>query len=104
KLLDPVFPGSAPVDVAFSTRGIRYPHCVVRGPRSIDPAEARAPNIQSEILMPETEPAELGFEVLLLAELFHHPPVTFTPDSHCAPKELQCDPLLLLLHCTNVTF
>src|SRR5439155_15523949 len=89
KQLDPVFARTTPVDVALPRGDVRYPDRVVGCPHSIDPAEACTPNIQREVFMPEPETAQLRLEVLLLAELFHDPTVTFAADSHCGPDEHQ---------------
>jgi hypothetical protein len=35
--------------------------------------------------MPETEAAQLGFEVLLFPYLLHHPSIAFAADGHRAP-------------------
>jgi hypothetical protein len=89
KLLDPASLGPPSRCVAFPGGSIRYPNRVVGRPGSIDPIEACTPYIQGEVLMPETKAAEPGLEVLLLPKLFHHLPVTFAADSHCAPSKWQ---------------
>ena len=52
--------------------------------------------------MREALTTQLGFEVLLLAELLHHFAVTLTPDSHRALQPVY-DDMFARAHCRNMT-
>lgn len=51
--------------------------------------ETSAPNAEGEVFMSDADAAELGFEVLVLAELFYDPRIAFAMDCHGALRKRQ---------------
>src|SRR5712691_1505615 len=74
---------AAPVDILPFRGGIGYAYRVVHVPVRT-PESIRASDIERESLVRKAQTAQLGLEVLLLPELFHHPAIALTPNGHCA--------------------